>query len=233
MLQPPSTIQADFDRIALANEQIGWAYSERYHNILLKHLPDNCREALDIGCGTGGFSRYLARHSDHVLALDLSPQMIRIAREQSRDYPNIDFSVADVISWEFPAERFDCIVSIATLHHLPLRPMLEKMRSALRPGGILLILDLYRNAGPLGRLADLIAYPVYLAQQLSNRQLKQPRAIREAWDHHAQHDSYLTISEARQIYASVLPGAKVTSHLLWRYSVIYRKPGAPLPQSRD
>jgi SAM-dependent methyltransferase len=228
MLQPPSSVQADFDRIALATESVGGRYNERYHNLLLRYLPQNCREALEIGCGTGGFSRYLARRSDHVVALDLSPQMIRVAREQSRDYPNIDFEVADVIAWDFPAERFDCIVSISTLHHLPLRPMLKKMQNALRAGGIMLILDLYQNVGPLGRLADLVAYPIYMAQQLAGRQLKPPRAVTEAWDHHGQHDSYLTISQARQIYTSILPGAKVTKHLLWRYSVVYRKPPVQL-----
>jgi SAM-dependent methyltransferase len=228
MLQPTSSVQADFDRIALATESVEGSYNERYHNLLLRHLPNNCRESLEIGCGTGGFSRYLARRSDHVIALDLSPQMIRVAREQSRGYPNIDFEVADVMTWDFPAQRFDCIVSIATLHHLPLRPMLEKMRNALRVGGIILILDLYQNVGPLGRLSDLIAYPVYMAQQLTSRQLNPPRAIAEAWDHHGQHDNYLTVSQARQIYTSVLPGAKVKRHLLWRYSVVYRKPAIRL-----
>jgi ubiquinone/menaquinone biosynthesis C-methylase UbiE len=46
--------------------------------------------------------------------------MIHIARERSSHYANIDFQRADAFAWEFPSESFDCIISIATLHHLPL-----------------------------------------------------------------------------------------------------------------
>ena len=65
--------------------------------------------------------------------MDLSPSMIDAAR--SKDHPNIEYLIADAASWEFPSERFDCVASIATLHHLPLGSMLAKMRDALKPGG--------------------------------------------------------------------------------------------------
>lgn len=44
----------------------------------------------------------MVRGSWQVLALDLSPQMIRIARKHSSWYANIDFQVADALAWEFP-----------------------------------------------------------------------------------------------------------------------------------
>ena len=40
-------------------------------------------------------------------------------------------------------DSFDCIASIATLHHLPVREIFLKMKAALKPGGVLLILDLF------------------------------------------------------------------------------------------
>jgi len=224
MMQPsPATIRADFDRIALLSESYGWNHNEHYHPFLFKHVPRTCRDALEIGCGTGEFSHYLARCSDHVTALDLSPQMIRIARERAPQYPNIDFQVADALQWQYPTNQYDCIVSIATLHHLPLRVMLEKMRAALKPGGTIIILDLRRSAGLADRLLDVAAFLTSFAFRLINRRLLTPPAVRAAWDAHGKTDTYLNVLEVKQISSSLLPGAKVTKHLLWRYSIIYRK----------
>jgi len=218
------TIQADFDRIApLSNE--GWNHNSHYHRFLLRQLPPRCAAALDVGCGTGAFSRLLAQRSDHVVALDLSPQMIHIARERSRDCPNVDFQIADVTHWSFPSEQFDCVASIATLHHLPACEMLTKMKKALKPGGTLIILDLFQDDGLRDALASVLAVPVHTVLKLiKTRRLREPRQVRDAWAEHGRHDAYLTLPQVRRVCAQVLPGAQVRKHLLWRYSILWRKP---------
>ncbi len=122
-----SHLEADFDRLALLDED-GWTSNNHYHNFLLRNVPENCVDALEIGCGTGAFSRRLAEVSKHVVALDLSPEMIRVARSRSKQFPNIDFQLVDAMSWDFPAAHFDCISTIATLHHLPQRELLLKAK---------------------------------------------------------------------------------------------------------
>ena len=109
-----STIQKDFDRIALVSPD-GSLQNHHYSDFLLRQLHPNCQAALEIGCGKGEFSRRLAVRSSHVLALDLSPEMIRIARTNSASESNIEFQIADVMTYDLPREGFDCIVSIATL----------------------------------------------------------------------------------------------------------------------
>ena len=122
------SIQSDFDRIALVSPE-GELHNEHYHNFLLKQLPAHCDQVLEIGCGTGTFARALAARSNHVLGIDLSPEMIRLARERSTQLrksrvrksqgqeggmpplsiSNIDFQVGDILEWQLPAEHFDCI----------------------------------------------------------------------------------------------------------------------------
>ena len=105
-----ATVQADFDRIALLSKQDadeGWNHNNHYHRFLLEQVPACCADALDIGCGTGQFARLLASRAEHVLALDLSPQMIRLARERSTGFVSIDFEAADALSWTFSPEQFD------------------------------------------------------------------------------------------------------------------------------
>ena len=217
------TIQADFDRIApLAGD--GWDHNSHYHGFLLRQIPVHCREALDVGCGSGAFSRLLAQRSEQVLALDLSPRMIEIARERSRAYANIDFVVADATAWAFPAARFDCVASIATLHHLPAETTLTRMRDALKPGGTLIVLDLFKGTGLPDVLTSGLAIPVGVALRLIRTgRLRQPREIRAARAEHGRHDSYMTLAQVRRVCQAVLPGARVKKHLLWRYSITWKK----------
>lgn len=219
-----SYIEADFDRLALLDDD-GWTSNNHYHNFLLRNVPENCVNALEIGCGTGAFSRRLARVSQRVVALDLSPEMIRVARDRSEEFPNIDFHVVDVRSWDFPAAHFDCICTIATLHHLPQRELLAKAKEALKPGGTLIVLDLVESKGLRDVFVDLIAVGVSSSLQLfHNRRLKPPAEVQAAWEEHGKTDSYSTIDEIRTLCAESLPGAEVRRHLLWRYSLVYQKP---------
>ena len=223
-----STIQKDFDRIALVSTASpdGAAHNDHYHNFLLRHLPSNCHDVLEIGCGTGGFARRLAERSKHVLALDLSGEMIRIASEQSAQFPNIEFQLADVRDWPLAGESFDCIATIATLHHVPIRETLLKMKAALKPGGVLLVLDLFEPAGLSDSLLNLLAVPVSTSLRLIHHgRLLPRREVRDAWAAHEVHDLYPTMSEVHALCDDVLPGAKIRKHLLWRYSIVWEKAG--------
>lgn len=223
MAEAMSDVREDFDRIALLSGE-EWGHNGHYHDFLSRHIPRPCGEALEIGCGTGAFSRLLAQSSGRVLALDLSPNMVRLARERSTQFPNIDFEVSDVLTRELPAERFDCVATIATLHHLPVDEVLPKMKSALKPGGVLLILDLFQPEGLSDAVRSALAVPLSLGLRLARRgRLRPPREVRRAWDEHGRHDSYLTLAQAREVCAEMLPGALLTRHLLWRYSVVWKK----------
>lgn len=223
MAEAMSTVRADFDRIALLSGE-GWNHSSHYHDFLSRHIPTPCREALEIGCGTGAFSRRLAKSSDRVLALDLSPNMIRVARERSAQFPNIDFRVADVLELELPAEKFDCIATITTLHHLPIAEVLPKIKNALKTGGVLLVLDLFQADGLFDAVRNALAMPLSVGLRLSKQgRLRPPREVRRAWAEHGLHDSYLTLAQVREVCAEMLSGAEVTQHLFWRYSVVWKK----------
>lgn len=218
-----ATVQADFDELALLPAE-EWDHNGHYHDFLLRHVPSPCSDSLEIGCGTGGFSRLLAARSDRLLALDLSPNMIRIAVEESARYTNIDFRVADVMAHDVGAEQFDCIVSIATFHHLPTEEAILKIKRALKVNGILLLLDLFQPDGILDTVRSGIALPASLGLRLlhGSRPIAS-RQARDAWAKHALNDSYLTLDQARDVCSNFLPGAKLRRHLFWRYSVIWRK----------
>ena len=219
-----STIQTDFDRIALVSPD-GSLQNNLYHNFLLRQLRSNCQAALEIGCGMGEFSRRLAQTSESVLALDLAPEMIRISRARSAHLANIEFQLADVMLVELPPEGFDIVASIATLHHLPLGEIFWKMKAALRPGGTLLILDLFQPEGVVDALLNFPAMAVSVTLRLIHHGRVRPsREARAAWAEHERHDIYPTMNDVRRLCAEIFPGARVRKHLLWRYSIIWQRP---------
>jgi ubiquinone/menaquinone biosynthesis C-methylase UbiE len=224
-----ATVRADFDRIADLSEAEGWDHNAHYHAFLFGQLPGRLGEALEVGCGTGAFARSLAERSERVLALDLSPRTIEVARDRSKAHPNVEYTVADANAWPFPEGRFGCVASITTLHHLPLAPTLRKMGAALELGGTLLVLDLYRPRGYVDLLVGALGFPASWAIRLAKTGAlsapQPPPEVRRAWEEHYATDAFPTLTEIRSACEEAgLRGARVRRHLLWRYSVVWRKP---------
>ncbi len=216
-------IRADFDRLA-PHYREGWSHNTHYHAYLLRHIPDPCHDALDVGCGIGTFTCELARRAHRVTGIDLSPAMLIRARQRAAAFPNVTCQEADIMTLPLAPESVDCIASIAALHHVPLAEVLPRLRAALRPGGVLLVLDLYAAAtwrdylaGAAGTLAHLI-----LQARHGDARRRSPEA-EQAWRDHGRHDTYPTLRAAQEAYAAALPGAQIRRHLLWRYSVVWRK----------
>jgi ubiquinone/menaquinone biosynthesis C-methylase UbiE len=219
-------LQSEFDQTALRLEA-----RERKHpnkNIqhsrmsMLEHLPSPCIEGLDIGCGLGDFARLLAPRCQNVLALDLSPEMIRIARERSGEFSNIEYAVMDVMKWDFPVQRFDCVASFITLHHLPLEEILTKMKAGLKPGGLLLVVDMYQASGWRHTVVKALKEIRHQFRRLNPRRKALSGTF--PWQHDPD-EKYMTINEIREIYQRVLPGVTVKELFIRkRYSVIWKKP---------
>lgn len=211
--RPGMNVRADFDRIAaLSPDHTSLSGDERW---LLTQAPPAIDRALELGCGLGLFTRELARRARSVLALDLSPGMIERARVGAPAH--VTFQVADALTAELPAEGFDCVASLATLHHLPLAAMLARMGAALRPGGFLLVQDLDDSTGLRNVPRNVLGMLTSLWRK------RPPPELAAAWAEHCRDETYPTIAEVREA-AQVLPGARVVQHLRWRYSLVWRKP---------
>jgi SAM-dependent methyltransferase len=216
-------IQHDFDRLAVYDDG-GWNHNNHYHQFLLDSLPGYCGRALDVGCGAGAFTRLLADRSTRVLGVDLSPRMVEIAQQRLWGISNASFKVADIMATEFAPSSFDSIVSIATLHHLPLRDAIVKMVGWLRPGGTLAILDLVKLRGMREMLFGALGFPASRIARMMHGAGPESAEARELWEEHGAFDVYPTMAEVRAVADELLPKARVTLHVLWRYSLIWHKP---------
>jgi 2-polyprenyl-3-methyl-5-hydroxy-6-metoxy-1,4-benzoquinol methylase len=220
-------VREDFDRIALLTEHEG-NVNETYSNQLLSHIPKDCDHVLEVGCGFGAFSRLVAHRARCVTGIDLSSQMINVAKGRSANYSNLEFVLDDFLQANFQAESFDCIVTIATLHHLPLDETLVRIKSLLRPGGVLVLHDLLAAGSHIDRAFDVVRLPLSMALQFwRTGRFRARRDVRRAWIEHGKGESYLTPQEVRAMRDEHLPGGRIFRHLLWRYTVVWTKPAQP------
>ena len=100
-------------------------------------------KAVEFGCGTGYFTKAIARNASHVVATDLSDKMIEVARVQLKECKNVTVQKEDCASTSFPVGSFDSVIMINLIHVLenPSRCLRESQR-ILRKGGRLIAADL-------------------------------------------------------------------------------------------
>jgi magnesium-protoporphyrin O-methyltransferase len=90
---------------------------DRMRATLLDWLPADLRgrRLLDAGCGTGALATEAARRGAHVVAIDLSPTLVDLARERAPRDLRIDFRVGDML--DASLGRFDHVVGMDSLIH--------------------------------------------------------------------------------------------------------------------
>jgi len=116
--------------------------------------------ALDIACGTGNYSFYLAEHGfSEVVGVDFSEKALAIGRKHNEELKlPVTFKFADVtkIAEALPGEQFDFILDYSILHHLDLSVTAKyahQCAELLKPGGMLLLVcysdkDEFASGGP-------------------------------------------------------------------------------------
>jgi len=141
---PPSHKKSPLDSIAIDYEKDAEQRSDRTC-VLIPSAQKYCgdltgKKVLDLGCGSGFFSRLFKQWgASSVVALDLSPKMIELARQHEMESPlGIEYNVADVSNIGVLGQ-FDIVFAAFLLHYAPTVDILQGMCDSifinLRPGG--------------------------------------------------------------------------------------------------
>jgi ABC-2 type transport system ATP-binding protein len=111
--------------------------------LLIKKLSGerDLREVIEFGCGTGYYTKAIARNALRVLATDLSDEMLDMARANLKEFPNVTIEKADCEGAAYPPERFDTVIMANILHIIedPRKALCESFRILKKRGLIIVI----------------------------------------------------------------------------------------------
>jgi ubiquinone/menaquinone biosynthesis C-methylase UbiE len=132
----------DWERTYREKGQIYFRILPKIRSASLLFKARGYKRILDLGCGTGRHSIYLAKKGFDVYATDISPTGIEITREkaESLGLQNMHFQQLDMISIPFADNFFDAVVCTRTLHHgtlAQIQKTINEIYRVLRPGGTL------------------------------------------------------------------------------------------------
>lgn len=159
-------LQSAYDEIANQYEKNIW-FDQHILGVarLRKNLLSKANgKILEVACGTGQNLSLFAPNSK-ITAVDLSPIMLKIARENAIKHGlNVDFAVMDAENLEFPDGSFEMVVSTLSSCTFP-NPVqaLQEMKRVCRPDGLILLLEHgHSNIPWLANYQDRHEYRHYL-----------------------------------------------------------------------
>jgi 2-polyprenyl-3-methyl-5-hydroxy-6-metoxy-1,4-benzoquinol methylase len=204
-----------------------WDHNAWYQARLLRALPMQMHEVLDVGCGAGSFATRLASRSCHVDAIDRAPHMVALARAVVP--ANVDVRVEDVTTAHFPTDHYDAVTSISVLHHLELIKVLPRLAETLRPGGLLVAVALPKTDLPRDLPIEALSVVGHRLLGATFR-LEQTLTGRRRYAHETSvrvmpmQDPTLTTRQVLAQAAGVLPNVQVRRLPFWRYELRWQRP---------
>jgi len=149
----PST----FDRYAAPPADTVYPLEYAYH--LLGDVSG--LKIVDFGCGSGANTALLAHRGAQVVGVDISADLIELARRRldvSGRAGGASFVVGSAHELPFPDGSFDIVFGIAILHHLDLELVSREVHRVLKPGGRAIFQEPVRNSRIVRMLRSLIPY---------------------------------------------------------------------------
>ena len=141
--QPEEQVRATYDAVAadydaaIGGELAGKPLDRAFLGALVELSAGG--RLVDLGCGPGHVTAYLAERHPDVLGVDLSPAMVRLARER---HPEVPFEVASMLDLSGYAGAWSAVAALYSVIHFSAAQRaraFEQVRAALRPAGWLLV----------------------------------------------------------------------------------------------
>ena len=143
---------------------------------LNRELP--VRRALELACGTGWWTQWLARSAAVVTAIDAAPEMLALNRERVA-MSNVRYEKADLFSWR-PHEQYDLVFFAFWLSHVPddrFEAFWRLVEQSVAPAGRFFFIDELRNRPDLDHEDEL-------GRGIVARRLKDGRTFRAVKVYH-------------------------------------------------
>jgi len=112
------------------------------------------RRVLELACGTGYWTEALAKTAEFVLATDINPELVALAKQKLCSLQNVECRVSSAYSMEGVPETFTGAFAHFWWSHVPIKKQVEfldTLHARLEPGALVLLADHIRYEAPTVR----------------------------------------------------------------------------------
>lgn len=167
------------------------AYEKKLEKTRAYFTPES--EVLELGCGTGSTAILHAPHVRHILATDISSEMLRIAEDKTRaeGIENITYQTTSFEALDLPENRYDAILALSLLHLLEdWKAAIVRAYAGIKPGGVFVTstavlkgrVPLIRLILPIGQMLGVFPRVHFFgADDLQDALLEAGFEIEERW----------------------------------------------------
>lgn len=135
----------------------------------LGHISAN--RVLDVATGGGGFIHFLLEGlSDYteIIGVDNNERAAANFSEAFKENSRVHFQQMDAQHLDFPDSSFDLVSISNSLHHLDPEPVLREMKRVLRPGGHLLVSEMYQDNQTETQMTHVLLHHWWAAVDMVN-----------------------------------------------------------------
>lgn len=168
----------DFNQAAAVYDEWFTTSMGRYYDLVEKRAINRVlknisgKKLLEIGCGTGHWSKYFSAHGFSVIGVDISFEMLK--RTLRKRIPKAEFVQCDACHLSLRDNMFDIAVLITTIEfiEMPHIAIKEAVRCLKKPGGCLMVCTLNAESKLNKRRLAKNEVPYHKASMLSTKNLK-------------------------------------------------------------
>lgn len=135
--------EADFHDKKFGSKREKDYYAYGFTDLVIKHLFEQIgkvedKKVLEIGCGEGWVTKYIALQGAQVWAFDISKEAVNLTINRLKGlhlkYPTqVEVMAGEALNYQ--NGMFDCVIGLAILHHLEFGPALKEIKRVLKSGG--------------------------------------------------------------------------------------------------
>ena len=206
------------------NQAHPWSHNDSFARFVVRRARRVARaggsrrqRALDVGCGTGNLVEHLSGIFSSVVGVRPDPTAARLAAKRFTNSPSVE--IEQRCFGDEEPNRYDFIVFVASLHHMPLVETLRCAKQSLRSGGWIVIVGVARETCAdttrsmlslvLNPLVGLVRHPSRATGTLLHMQAPTAAPVE-------------SFEEIRRTARDVLPGIRMRRRLFWRYTATWR-----------
>jgi 2-polyprenyl-3-methyl-5-hydroxy-6-metoxy-1,4-benzoquinol methylase len=163
---PRWQLESSLEHVAAVNRWLGGRRA-LLHHVARLWPTDRPARILDVGTGSADLPRAVVdwarrrKLRTDIVAVDLQPEMLSLARERCAAYPEIVLEQADALALPFASSSFDLALLSLTLHHFEDEQQLRALRELGRVAGMAVIVSELERCWPNYLGARLLAATVW------------------------------------------------------------------------